>query len=352
MKNLKDLKISSTKWPLENGKTLQQRDYLFRPNINPYLIYITLKDLFGKPNGTFDEDKSQWNWEFIYRDFFIEIYEWKLYSTSIGIYHLHSNENESKDLAIKINSLLEIETLKRKSRTKAAIAKASDRILENTFLIYYTNATNLLEIAEYLDSSFNEAWRNPSKKRGEKKKFEILADLWFKRNDLYRSAFLMFLSSFEGFLNIYYELYLKHELRSERITDKISREQVDVKLRMLPVYCNGFNVTLINHEDERFKAYLRLVNLRNDFIHANLTKSSESYFIEEDNISFILEHEENREIPSNISKLSLEHIKIAKLTIDNILNLVFESMKSNSKKKFKEIMSEETISIVHKREVS
>ena len=77
MKSLKDLKLSSLGWPLENGKTLQQRDYLFQPKINPYLIYLTLKDYFGAPNSDFDEDKQQWCWEFTYENFVIEIYDWR-----------------------------------------------------------------------------------------------------------------------------------------------------------------------------------------------------------------------------------------------------------------------------------
>jgi hypothetical protein len=156
----------------------------------------------------------------------------------------------------------------------------------------------------------------------------------------------MFLSSFEGFLNIMYELYLKAELRIDRIYERISREQIDIRLRIAPTYCDGFKAKIINYEDERFKAYLKLVNLRNDYVHANLIKSLERYIIVEDDYTFIIENEETNEVPSNINELELKHVELAKNIIDQIIELVFESMETKTKREFKKLIYNQEIEML------
>lgn len=155
----------------------------------------------------------------------------------------------------------------------------------------------------------------------------------------------MLLSSFEGFLNILYELYLHPELREDRIFARIGREQIDIKLRMAPIYCDGFKVETINHEDSRFKNYLRLINLRNDYVHANLIKRLERYVHKEDDFTFIIENEDNSDIPTNFNELQLEHVELAKKYIDEVIELVLESMKTKTKREFKDIIFEAEIEV-------
>lgn len=114
---------------------------------------------------------------------------------------------------------------------------------------------------------------------------------------------------------------------------------------MAPIYCDGFKVKTINNTDERFSRYLKLVNLRNDYVHANLIKSLERYVIIEDGYTFILENHENSEIPTNINQLELEHVELAKKTIDDIVELVFESMDPKTRKEFKNIIFNEEIEV-------
>lgn len=205
---------------------------------------------------------------------------------------------------------------------------------------YYSIAKNLLDVASSIEkitiNNSTQIFHEHQNKTTNQ--LSLNFELWHKKDDLYRSAFLMFLSSFEGFFNILYELYLKAELRTDRIYDRISREQIDIKLRIAPIYCNGFNDKTINNEDSRFKDYLRLVNLRNDYVHANLIKSLERYVVEQDDFTFIIENEESSEIPSNINKLELKHVELAQSIIDGIIELIFESMKPKTKKEFKKLI--------------
>ena len=312
------------------------RDFLLNPDISPYLVYRTLKDTFGKANGNgeIDEDKMQWQWIFKYKDFYVEIYDWRLLSTSIGIYHTTSNKAESEKLGESIQRFLAKSAQQKKGILKSLSKTSKHKILENPFVTYYTTANNLLSIASQIDSIINVAFEN-----------NVEIELWDKKSDLYRSAFLMLLSSFEGFLNILYELYIKVDLRNDRLYERISREQIDIKLRIAPVYCDGFKTKTINHQDDRFKRYLKLVNLRNDFVHANLNKSLEQYVITEDNHTFIIENEDNSEIPSNINKLQHEHIELTKEIIDDVIDLVFESMETKTRREFQRLIYDNEIEV-------
>ena len=57
---------------------------------------------------------------------------------------------------------------------------------------------------------------------------------------LCRASFLLFIAAFEGFLNLLYELYLRPDLKDSRILGRLSREQIDLKILMAPVYCTCF----------------------------------------------------------------------------------------------------------------
>jgi hypothetical protein len=347
LKNLNELQLYYGDLPTKGEKNVFSRDHLLKPNISPYLVYLILKELFGEPNGEFfDDSKSQWQWLFTYEDFYIEIYDWKLTSTSIGIYHELSDKMKSEELAKTINKLLLKASQQKNTKLKMVVKEAKHKILQNPFVTYYSTAENLLSLTSLIEETITATFKRFSEV--DKNRIPPWMEgfyLWERQNDLYRSAFLMFLSSFEGFLNILYELCLKPELRSDRLYDKIFREQIDIKLRLLPVYCNGFNVRTVSNTDERFKNYMRLVNLRNDFVHANLIKSLERYVLNEDNKVFIIENEETSEIPTDIELLGKQDILLAKKYIDDIIELVFESMNLKTRKKFKKIIYQREIQV-------
>lgn len=354
MKSLNDLTIFNDNVLLDDkGEKAYARVYLHKPSIQPYLIYSVLKNVFGLPNPkNTDEPKVQWLWTFSYSDFRIEIYDWHKEEISIAIYRKDADGFKSKQLAETITSFLEKNTDRPKSKLKSKIKESTHKFIKNPFITYYQTAENLIIISEQLNSplspQFVQLIENtnitPSYIQLSSIVNPIITD---QKSSLYRSAFLMFFSSFEGFLNILFELYLKKELRETRLYDKISKENIDVKLRMIPIYCDGFKTVLINMEDIRFRDYQKLVELRNDYVHAKLVKSNESYIIKEDNYTFFVEDENSSKnpIPKNINNLELKHIQLAKSYIDGIIELVLDSMKPKIRKEFESIIYDEEIEV-------
>jgi hypothetical protein len=313
MKSLNELILYSNDQPNSIG----ERDCLIKPDLHPYLIYRVLKEFFGLPNiVNEDEDKIQWIYLFQIEDLFVQIYDWKVLSCSIVIYSKDKSVQNSEKFANTLNSLLEKEGRKFQKELNFKIKEPFARIIQNPYKLYFSTAENLRDLAVDLIS-------NSHNKSDISNSFQLFQ----KQFDISRSAFLMYLSSFEGFLNLVYEIYLKPELRDERIYNTINREQIDVKLRLLPTYCEGFKVPIIDKNDERFKNYHRIVNLRNDFVHANLIKSEESQVFIEDDFEFIYLSNSDVQIPKDFSKISIENVDTARKYILDMIDLVFESMK-------------------------
>lgn len=331
MQKIEDLKLFNGELPYGNI----ERSFTIKPDINPYCIYKTLKDIFGKPNNNYtDDDKIKWSFSFKYNDFYIVIYDWKELSTNIAVNGDEGKTKDAENLAKKIKQKLEKEASSFKKELKKKLNNPDAKIIQNPFKLYYSTAENLRELAKDVIVKSNDI-----------EDLQDSFDIFVKQFDISRSAFLMYLSSFEAFLNLVYEMNLKNEHRDERIYGTINRHQIDVKLRMAPTYCDGFKVNYIDREDERFKNYLRIVNLRNDFVHANLIKSRENKVIKEDGIDFVFFKQEDLTIPKDFGEISLDNVDTAKKYIDEVIQLVLESMKQNYRKNFKQILDFEAIQI-------
>lgn len=348
MNKLSELIIFNGDIPLRENEKYSSRDALLKPSVNPFEIYFSLKNEFGLPtNDNFDEDKSQWSYLFTFEDFYVHIYDWRLYTTSIAVYHKEINIIKSEKLVKQIEICLLKSIKNNKAKIVEQIKKSKHRVIENPFYTYFSTAESIIEVSKTLNEQLSNKL-NKSLEMIFKSKSGTINDIYIddKSNDLCRSAFLMYLSSFEGFLNILYEIFLKPELRVKRISDRISKEQIDVKLKLIPLYCSGFKVKVINFEDERFDNYLKLINLRNNFVHANMVKTLEKYVLEEDNYKFIIENKEDDFIPTNFSLLELKHIVIVKETIKGIIDLVLESMTQKQMKTVKRVIYKDVIEVI------
>ncbi|NCS36189.1 MAG: hypothetical protein GPJ14_18870 [Microcystis aeruginosa G11-01] len=310
----------------------KERDHILKPDkLTPYQAYRTLKDHFGSPNSQrFDGMKSQWEYSLQTDEAYFEIYDWKLFGLSIGIYLKPSSTRNAEDVANDFLSALEQQASKLNSVFKEKIKNADVVVIENPFFTYRETADSIHEMLVKAKSP---------KPSTEGQLFDGFDD-YIKHYDLCRAAFILYLSSVEGFVNLIYELYLRRELREKRIYERISREQIDLKLRLAPVYCLCFKENILDPETKAFKDFHSLVNLRNDFVHANFTKPMMNPIICEDGFEFGINTDSATSIgiPNNFSDLQSAHVDTAKNITQELIDYVVAAMSLRYRKKFKSIM--------------
>ena len=282
---------------------------------------------------------------------YVEIYDWTLYSWSIAIYGDASTSDEREffaafgrdlsdsEVAKKYTELIDkrdeekgerignefLQLLKKHvpktvGRMKKVSAEATDFVLQNPFALYYFSAISVLETAD--DSPTNAA-------------------------DYYRSAFFLFIAAFEGLLNLIYELYARTDLRDERIYERLSKENLDIKVRLAPLYCECFSDKLVDHKSDVFRRFHSIVNLRNDFIHANFTQPMKRPIVTEDGHMFIVEQSDRDQsgLPKSIDALNAADVATIKQSIDQMTETLLEGMKPRFRREFRRILYQENIQI-------
>ena len=245
-------------------------------------------------------------------------------------------------------------------KRKDAHIHANQYILANPYTIYLYDAERLLDRVKSL------------RKKGEKpieplklelttegkefnpvldKHLENSANNIFQRDAevhaLIRSAFFLLIASFEGLLNVIYEIYLKSELRDIRIYERLSREQIDLKVLLAPMYCTCFAQETIIFSGDEFDRFRYVVNLRNDFVHANLTAHMKTAIIQEDGLTFVVEPEEAGKygLPYSITNLTPENIEFIHQTIMDMYSAVINAMDESHQEIFVNAMKSEEIYI-------
>jgi len=315
-----------------------RRAYLLQPaEISAYLAYLALKSLYGEPNSSdHDDEKTQWEYQLRMCDALIEVYDWKRTSWSIAIYTSQGAEQSGQTIANQFYQVVRKEAQRHSSREKAAVASPQGYVIQNPFSVYYEAADTLLEQTRKSDEAA------PAESASD---LENVIAIYLAKEDFCKAAFLMYLAAFEGLLNLIYELYLLPSLRDQRIQERLSREQIDIKVRLAPVYCSCFKGEAIDTDSETFRTFSRIVNLRNDFVHANFTKHMRSPVIEEDGHVFLIESGELEKhgLPTNFSTVKIEHVQQVKANIDAMVELLLAEMNPRYRTEFDHIGREQYI---------
>lgn len=304
--------------PDEDTSDVRVRTAVVKPSVNPLEAYLTLRQQYGPPNSeNFDDLKSQWCYHLKVRDAFIEVYDWKLETWSIAVYEKNNDEVAANAIAREFEQLIVQSCSKHSGAIKKAASQASGYVFQNPYLLYYETGEQLL--ARAVDGKVSD---------------DVNSCL---------AAFFMFMSAFEGFLNLLYEMYLKRTLRDERIYDRLGREQIDIKVRLAPLYCECFSGDQIDHQASEFKRFHYIANLRNDFIHANLTKPMKRPVVIEDGFTFIVEQDsrDKHGLPRNASDLNASDIVTVKQTIDELIALLLQSMKPRYRREISGVLEYE-----------
>jgi hypothetical protein len=324
--------------PEEHEVAAKNRTGFARPlSLSPLEAYLGLKGLFGEPNREYiDETAQQWVFLIKTEDAQIEVNDWKLESWSIHVYDENSDVGRSEDLINELEKQIIHASAKHRSFLSNLVKSPAGHVIENPYALYYRTAQELIEIAEKLHARDGTRSSTASD----------LGD-WSTHYTICRAALFNLIAAVEGLLNLMYEIYLKAELRDDRIADRLAREQIDVKLRLAPIYCDCFTGKPIDHTTEAFRNFNRLVNTRNDFIHANVTKSMKIPVVSYDEMSFIVTPGNSRDgiLPGLMNDIGIEDVKNIKAIVDAIVALVFSNMKPRDRMQFESVMFEQFINV-------
>lgn len=219
---------------------------------------------------------------------------------SIAVYEQNHDPAKAEHLAQELERQI-LEASRRQSSLIEELRKAPDGYaIQNPFALYFHTAEHLIGIAE------RENLPTPA---------------------ICQAAFSQLLFAAEGFLNLIYELYLKPELRYARIANKLTRDQIDVKLRLAPIYCDGFAGKPLDHRTEAFLDFQRLFRVRNNFVHANVTKDMKHPVVKYDEVDFICWQEGDLDdLPSPARDLGVDDVKRVRTKIIAIVEQVLASM--------------------------
>ena len=189
------MKLSNLKLDSEFSAYKQKRTILLKPEVSPLVAYLTLRDLFGPPNGDIDPIKSRWCYQLSDSEAMYEIYDYKFETWSLAIFHRKHDTLVAEKLGDSFLSALRKASERHKSHIQKLAKETSHYVLENPFRLYYNSASSLLESAKNTNI--------------------------FDSGSLCLAALFLFISSFEGFMNLLYELYLDSALRDDRISDRL-----------------------------------------------------------------------------------------------------------------------------------
>ncbi len=289
----------------------------------PYLTYLVLREKFGEPTEIRERDGDEgfclyeigvqddtrlsvflWGWSY---EGVLSQHSEKITLTDPFFYAYGKDEQRVQKEIREFIRLITEECKNRKGKIAEVLKNAQPIYVENPFYLYFEGGKSLLQQAKEHNQH--------DKKAGH----------------LCRSAFFMFMASFEGFLNLLYESFLDVNLRTDqRLTKYLQRLDIDLKLRLAPRFCVCFESTSFEKSEE-FARFQSLVNLRNDFLHANLVKTMKHALHEEDGLVFDVSEEyevlNKYGVAIDPAKLKVEQLQFVHKTIEDMVNHVLAAMK-------------------------
>lgn len=290
--------------------------------ISPLSAYLTLKSNFGEAID-YDDDRDKVQWEYVLEreSDVVSVYDWKLDSCSLAVYPADGNEQTAEKLASDISKLIITASKHHKGKIKALCKDSDLRILDNPYRIYRENADELLE-----------SFKSPNPPYG---------------SSLSLAALFLYISAFEGFMNVLYEFYLNPVLRDDRLADRLGREQIDIKVRLAPIYCDCFKTDAFDHTTDVFRKFHSLMNMRNTFIHANIGAPLRSPVIFEDDFTFIESNYSTDQfgIPNSPVFIQLDEIENVKSILDDMVEQILDSMRPRYRHEFEDILEAQRITV-------
>ena len=300
----------------------QHPAFLYGVDLPPYMIYMALRETYGPPNGPPGSPKVQWCYELRAPEAYLRVRDWNRFSWVVDVYPDDQDSEHGETVGREFIKLAEKLSSYFAKKAKEAAKGSRHLIIQNPYKVYLSSAEGLLKLAE------------DAPNQGEKE-------------DLCRASFFLFLSSFEGLLNVVYDLYLRPALDDTRVKNTLNRANIDMKLRLAPLYCVCFSGDIIKYKGDELDRYMAVVELRNDFIHANLSPNMKTAVVKEDGYTFPIEQRETNkyDVPKSLARLDVEHLLFVRQTIKDMADAVVSSMNHKFRRDFGSALEREQIII-------
>ena len=242
--------------------------------VHSTIVYKVMKDTFGPFNANWVGEKSTWKWVLKTEKGLLSVYDYKG-GWSIGyVGNMPRPTEKLKEYAVILKDAIIEEANKiHISKKQIKEGKIGGSIF-NPYALFSGTSTQLLDEAKGIISEiagYQVAKEDPFNVRGLNRGVAVAA--------LFRSSFIMNYLALEGFINVIYTIFLNKRYRNDIFERKLQNEMIITKLLEIDKYCDEFRRQVINSEEELFKVFQHLTNIRNDFLHANISKGMESHLV-------------------------------------------------------------------------
>lgn len=302
------------------------RKLMFDPlRVAPLLVYRAMKEKYGKPNGGFDEYKSQWRYEIRGSRSTITVYDSKLFSWLLIITPDSTVKQEERRRVVEQNWSEFLSWLKSAcQKTKSSPDNYKHLFILNGYKQLRSNGDYFLKQCEKSTSEYR------------------------VENPMVWAAGVSYVLSAEALLNLMFELYLKDEVeRDKDMVKRVMMFSMPEKWAFASSLCNCFTAPL-RKSSKGYVALQRLVTLRNNMAHANISRDLKTYLLEEDEMEFVLppDYQLYHEVmdPSSITLVDVEQIKH---DVDVLAGSIIQAMKPRPRKEFPKLMDGNSV-VIHR----
>ncbi|RLF44281.1 MAG: hypothetical protein DRN29_08750 [Thermoplasmata archaeon] len=309
------------------------------------VIFKVMHETFGPPNGDAGE-KSTWEWIIFTPAGLLSVYDYKG-SWSIG--YRGANIKPSKELIAEASALRDalIEEARKVHISKKQIKKSKvGGAILNPYALYCLTTEDLMNQA----NKIAEEIKSLQKEKDIHKFFEAISKSRIVAS-LYRAAFMTTFLSLEGFINLVYTLFLKDRYRNDIFEKRLRNEMLPIKILEMDVYCHSFDHPPLKEQDELFAALQHFINIRNLFLHANISDAMEAHLVKLDGYLVVTrsEVEEKYGITSDMRNLTNAHIIRANKLVRKLVVKVLQAMAEEVRYPFAIVHSHMWVEYVRKK---
>ncbi|WP_312057756.1 hypothetical protein [Acinetobacter courvalinii] len=319
--------------------------------IKPIDLYCYLTAKFGSPNGLLtllknnsSDNLIHWDWIFASDLGYISI-QGHNFRTEI-----HVSENVSKS-GLTLNDFISQIKSDFKNHGKE-ISKVKNNLEKWTEFI--NPFTRLQDTIRLLFGKLDELNLNPTDDKiasplQHSDDPEKIKKLWKDRSDRYSFATgivygirSMLPVMAESFINLLIFVLCKPDIKNNtRLFNSILRNQIDIRIQSLHLYCSGFTKSIDYNSDE-CKKFHTLINERNDLLHGNINIDkqgySDVYFDKRTPIFIKYQDFWEKAIGVSLASVKYETIYDDMLVVENFIGYILERLDNKTRFLVEELM--------------